>query len=189
MTRSASDTVRRALVLTGFMGVGKTVTGRELSRLTGMPLYDTDLLIEERTGLTVAEIFARKGETFFRDAETELLQQLAASPHRFILATGGGIVQRLENRELLRRIGVVVNLTADPENILARIRLEPGVRPLLQVPDPEVEVRRLLAAREAAYADCDVRIRTDCRTPAEVAAEILRCIAAVQCDSTAGGAA
>lgn len=169
---------RRTLVLTGFMGVGKTVTGRALSRMTGLPLRGTDEMIAARTGMSVAEIFDRKGEPFFRDAETALLQELAGEESLFILSTGGGIVQRPLNRELLRRIGIVINLTAEPETIVARVRKEPGVRPLLEVPDPHAEARRLLTVREEAYAACDFRVKTDHRTPADVAAEILHRVAA-----------
>lgn len=176
---SARTSLTRSVVLTGFMGVGKTVTGRELARLTGLPLMGTDELIAERVGMTVADIFAHHGEPFFRDAETAVLEELAQTNTALILATGGGIVQRERNRELLRRIGIVVNLTATPETVLERIQREPGVRPLLQVADPLSEARRLLAAREVAYAACDFRVRTDGRTPADVAAEILQRVAVI----------
>ncbi|MCA1658815.1 MAG: shikimate kinase, partial [Verrucomicrobiaceae bacterium] len=99
----------QSIVLIGFMGTGKSSTGRVLARLTGLPRFDTDEMVSTRFGLPVPEIFARFGEEKFRDAETEALAQLAEGAPA-IVVTGGGIVLRPENVKKLQALGPLVSL-------------------------------------------------------------------------------
>ncbi len=152
--------MQRNIILIGFMGTGKSTIGRNLSRTFGYPLIDTDHLIEEREGCPIPEIFAEKGEEAFRDVETETLKSLAKhSGH--IIATGGGIIGREENRALLRELGYVVWLIAKPSEILKRTSRNNN-RPLLNNEDPEKTIRDLLEVRTPLYRDtAHLGIETD----------------------------
>src|SRR5690606_3453663 len=136
-----------------FMGCGKSTIGRRLQQMLGYPLADTDQLIEEKAGMPVTEIFSRYGEGLFRQLESAVLHELAA-PHtpRRIIATGGGIVGRKQNRKLLRQLGYVVWLQAPVETILERTGRNRD-RPLLHTDDPRERIGRLLAERTPWYEE------------------------------------
>ena len=117
------------LYLIGMMGCGKSTCGGLLSRRLARPLLDTDVEIEKSAGMTVSEIFAQQGEEAFRNLETALCRELAEREH-LIVACGGGLPLRRENRELLRGGGLVVFLQRDPEAIFDSVDM--GARPLGQ---------------------------------------------------------
>lgn len=117
------------IVLIGMMGCGKSTCGRLLQQALGMPLVDTDQLIEAREGMTVSDIFAQKGEPYFRDLETAVTRELSQRSG-IIIATGGGLPMREENRALLRASGLVVFLNRPAEQIFDGSDLED--RPLAQ---------------------------------------------------------
>jgi len=148
-----------AIILTGFMGTGKSVAAELLSQRWGLRSVDTDAMIEKQEGASIAEIFATRGEQCFRDLETEILTQLVGQRGQ-IISTGGGMLLREDNVELLRRMGPIICLQASPETIMQRIAAS-DERPLLNRPDAATEIRRLLAEREAAYQQADYRIATD----------------------------
>lgn len=160
---SAVDTTGkrpRNLILIGFMGTGKTTIGSRVARSLGFRFVDTDKLIVKSAGKTIAKIFEESGESHFRDLETEALRSCVTSTD-LVISTGGGIILREENRELLRRAGYVIWLKASPEVIYARVRRSRN-RPLLLTPDPLQSIRDLLASREALYeASSDLAIRSD----------------------------
>jgi 3-dehydroquinate synthase len=142
----------RNLVLTGFMGTGKTRTGREVARRLGRPFVDMDAEIEARAGKSIPRIFAKDGEAAFRRVEAGLCQELGSQTGR-VIATGGGALIDAANREAMMRGGTVVCLTSDVDEIMRRLSEGDGpARPLLDVPDPRAEIERLLAARQEAYA-------------------------------------
>ena len=142
------------IVLVGFMGCGKSTIGRELRRLLGYPLVDMDAAIEQRAGKPITRIFAEDGEAAFRAMESGLLGELAgAEQPAQIIATGGGVVIRPENRETLRQLGYVVWLCAPPEVILNRTR-NSQERPLLHAGDPAARITQLLTQREPWYRQC-----------------------------------
>ncbi len=143
---------RHNIMLVGIMGCGKTTIGREISNCLGLPLVDTDALIEEQEGITINEIFARHGEQHFRDLETRLLNNLPETQTPLVISTGGGIVIRPENRELLRKNGYVVWLNADLDVLFDRISRH-SHRPLLHTPDPKGTLRDLLEARKGWYEE------------------------------------
>ncbi|HYB72186.1 MAG TPA: 3-dehydroquinate synthase [Candidatus Sulfotelmatobacter sp.] len=158
------------IVLTGFMGTGKTAVGRCLARRLDLPFYDLDAIIEARAGRPITQIFREEGEPVFRAFEAEAAA--ATRPLRdCVLATGGGAILRAENVSAFREGGVVVGLTASPEAILARVG-EGDARPLLAGGDPRARVAALLAAREPAYARADLRVNTTDLDPEAVAARI-----------------
>ncbi len=141
---------RKNIILTGFMGSGKTSVGLRLSYRLRMPVEDTDKLIERRAGCSVAEIFAEKGEDWFRERETELLRELPDRKQGRIYSLGGGTPVRPGNRELLRQLGKVVYLRVRPETVYERLKGD-DTRPLLQCTDPLGRIRQLMESRREAY--------------------------------------
>jgi len=146
------------IVLIGFMGSGKSTVGRELHQRLGYSLVDMDQVIERRAGKSIAAIFAAEGEEAFRDMETEVLEELMLevlkevdAPRR-IISTGGGVIGRERNRELLRQLGYVVWLHAPLAVILDRTGRNRD-RPLLHTEDPVARVEALLALRKPLYAE------------------------------------
>jgi shikimate kinase len=141
----------RAIVLTGFMGAGKSSVGRRLETRTGFPRFDTDEMIAAQFKLSIPRIFETRGEDFFRDAETKVLRSFD-SDREAIIVTGGGIVLRTSNRELLRKLGVVVYLQADEETLFERLSRRSN-RPLLRTDDPRTTMRDLLEKRVPLYEE------------------------------------
>ena len=166
----------RHLFLIGFRGCGKSTVARLLAERTGVRAIDTDRRIVENAGMSIREIFERQGESSFRDLETaaiaELTDELPA-----IVALGGGAILREENREMLRRLGVVVRLVASPETLAERIARDAAStsdRPPLTSLPPVEEVRRLVAEREPLYREsADVTIDAEAGTPDRIVATIL----------------
>jgi len=158
------------LVLTGFMGTGKTSVAKELSRILGRKIIDVDAEIEKK-GTPIKEIFRKHGEPYFRDLETAMLKEVSGN-RAVIISTGGGVVLRKENMEALRKTGIIICLGASPETILERTS-KTAERPLLQVEEPLTKIKELLSAREACYKDADIAINTEGKNPREVAGEIL----------------
>lgn len=160
-----------AIVLIGFMGSGKSSVGRALEKRMGLPRYDTDEMVRARFALPIAEIFSVHGEAAFRDAETAALGKIPLE--RAIVVTGGGVVMRAENVERLRRLGTVVNLTADEETLFARVSRR-ATRPLLRTDNPRQTLSEMLRIREPLYrAAADVVIDTANLNHGEVADAII----------------
>ncbi len=160
------------LILTGFMGSGKTSTGICLSYRLRRVFLDTDRLIEREQGKEISRIFAEEGEERFREMETRMLRKLAETERERIISTGGGLPMRAENRPLLRALGTVVYLKVTPETVYERLR-EDTSRPLLQCADPLRRIRELMAEREAVYrAGADVVIVADGRETDDIVREI-----------------
>ena len=152
----------KSIVLTGFMGTGKTSIGKRLCALTGAQFIDTDSLIEEKEGMSIPEIFQKYGEDYFRDVESEVIKSLKGYKGA-VISTGGGAVLRRENIDTLRDGGAVIFcLKADIERVFKNIGDNTQSRPLLNGKTMD-EARALLESRREAYANCDAEIDvTDC---------------------------
>jgi shikimate kinase len=165
------------VVLIGYRGTGKTTVAQQLALRLGWDWVDADVEIELQAGKSIVAIFADDGEQAFRDLESQVLATTIGR-ERIVLAAGGGIVLRDENRRLLRTAGKVVWLTADVATILARVagdQTTAGRRPQLTTAGGEAEVRQLLARRTPLYRElADLEIDTDGRTPAEIVEEIIK---------------
>jgi shikimate kinase len=162
----------RSIVLIGMMGAGKSSIGRCLQRKTGLALLDTDAIVASKFGMSIPEIFATHSEAKFRDAETEALRRIRTEEQKIII-TGGGIVLRKENVEILRRQGAIVWLEADEGTLLARASRKRD-RPLLQTKNPKKTFSQILRNRRSLYANiADIRIDTSELTDEEVAVAIL----------------
>jgi shikimate kinase len=148
---------RRSIVLVGMMGAGKSTIGRRLGARLRLPFLDADIEIEAaHAGMTIPEIFATHGEPYFRDGEARVIARLLDSGPA-VIATGGGAFMREETRNRIRDKAVSLWLKADIDVIMKRVKRRAD-RPLLQTPDPEATVSRLLEAREPVYRSADLTI-------------------------------
>ena len=156
------------------MGVGKSTVGKALASELHCPFFDTDQLIEERTGADIGWIFDVEGEQGFRNREHDMLRELLSDKGQAkVIATGGGIVLREDNRELLKSCDLVVYLKADIEQLVARTARDKK-RPLLQVDDREQQIRKLINEREPLYrSTCTATICSNKRGPKQVVDEII----------------
>ncbi len=162
---------KRNIVITGFMGTGKSAVGKELARRLGRPFVDMDALIEEREGRTISQIFAERGEPYFRRLEVEIVEELAAR-QGLVIATGGGTLILNQNRERMTATGIVICLWANEDELIKRLA-EDTSRPLLDRPDKEAHLRRLLAQRRAAYLRLPYHVDTTGKSVDQVVDEIL----------------
>jgi shikimate kinase len=149
---------RNNIVLVGFMGTGKSTVGRFLAEKLGWDLVDTDYYIEKQEGMTIAELFTKRGENYFRAAETRSITEIMLKSNQ-IVATGGGAVLAEENRLILKSKGYVVALTASVETIIQRVGGDRN-RPLL-LGKANIVVPELLEKRKHAYDFADIAISTD----------------------------
>lgn len=137
--------------LIGLPGSGKSTVGRQLARRLQFPFFDSDLVIEQRIGCSIRMYFECEGEDRFRDHEASVIDELTQK-FEGVLATGGGVVLRPENRQYLRQRSKVIYLNSSPEELFRRLRYDKS-RPLLQVADPLQRLRDLYAQRHPLYRD------------------------------------
>ena len=159
------------IVLTGFMGTGKSAVGMLLAKKLAWQYYDTDTMIEKEVGYSINEIFAKNGESYFRDVESKAVK-LVALLDKTVVSTGGGVVLRKENMAELERSGIIICLTATPEKIYERTKHDTS-RPLLEVDEPIMKIRELLDFRKAFYGKCNLIVDTTNLTPQQIADKIL----------------
>ncbi len=161
------------IILTGFMGCGKSSVGVRLSYRLRRTVEDTDKRIERQAQMTVSEIFERLGEEEFRRMETQCLEQLKEEQQEQIISTGGGLPLRERNRELLKELGTVIYLRVTPRTVCARLAYD-TTRPLLQGENPEEKVSRLMQERAGVYeSTADLIVDVDDRNYEEILDEIL----------------
>lgn len=164
------------IVLCGMMGVGKTSVGIRLAELTDRRWYDTDVMITERHG-RISDLFEYYGEAYFRSLETDITRELAAQDG-LVISTGGGLVLKPENSELLKRNGKIFFLRASFQTLLTRVKAD-GSRPLLKDTGSvlSVKLQQLLTERTPVYEHAaDYIISTDGKSVDEVAEEIISAV-------------
>ncbi|MDH4101681.1 MAG: shikimate kinase [Nitrospirota bacterium] len=157
------------VILTGFMGTGKSTVGRRLAQRLGQTFVDLDSIIENEAGMTINEIFASQGEGAFRDKESGVVEGLVNGSYGtdLVVATGGGAIIRESNRIGLKGWGAVICLKTTPDEVLRRVG-RAGSRPLLESDDKLQKIARMMEERDPYYADCDLLIDTTDKRADEV---------------------
>lgn len=164
--------LKEHMFLIGFMGVGKTSVSRLVARRLGAAQIDTDALIAQKEGMTIPEIFEKKGEPYFRDAETRLLDEISVMAP-CVASCGGGMAMRPENVKKMKESGKIWLLTASPETIYAHVK-DGRNRPLLNGHMNVEYIKKLMDERNPKYeAAADAVIETDGLAVAEVADKII----------------
>ncbi|MFH1783249.1 MAG: shikimate kinase [Candidatus Omnitrophota bacterium] len=158
------------IVLVGFMGTGKTAVGRALSKKLNREFLELDEMIEKKEGVSIKEIFDKKGEPYFRKIEKEAVKE-ASEKDGVIVSAGGGAVIDEENRSNLKHNGILISLEASSDVILDRTKGRKS-RPLLNVPDPKERIEELLQKRAPFYKKADFFINTEKLTIDQVVEKI-----------------
>jgi shikimate kinase len=164
----------RSLVLVGLMGAGKSTVGRRLAQTLKLPFRDADHEIETAAGMTIPEIFAIHGEEHFRDGERRVIARLLQEGP-VVLATGGGAFMNEETRRRIAEHGISLWLKADLDILMRRVRKR-ATRPLLQNPDPEGTMRRLMEVRYPVYATADITIDSHEAPHDRVVADVVKAL-------------
>ncbi len=151
--------LKKTIVLVGMMGAGKTAVGKMLAAYLGAPFLDSDAEIERAANMTIAEIFERDGEPFFRDRESEVISRLL-DDERGVLSTGGGTFLLTRNRRLIRDKGLSVWLRGDLDLLWSRVRHK-NTRPLLRTDDPYRTLKELYEQRVPLYALAGIAVDAD----------------------------
>lgn len=160
------------ITIVGFMGAGKTVLAKTLSNLTGRELIDLDETLEKETGMSVADIFDKKGEAYFRELEKSALA-LAIKKPRTIIALGGGAILDSDSLKLVKDLSYSIYLEVNETKVYERLKDQISTRPLLRGSSPEVRISQLLNARKEAYEEANLKIDTSSLTPDEVLFKLL----------------
>lgn len=160
------------IILTGFMGTGKSSVGTKVAERLSRQFVDMDREIEKLTGMTVSELFRRFGEVRFR-SEEKLMAKKVAAQNDLVVATGGGIILDQKNMDLLRSSGTVVCLMADPEEIFQRVRRKRGTRPLLKKNLTVNDIVAMLEERQPLYDQAEIVIQTSGRNIDSVVDDII----------------
>jgi shikimate kinase len=167
---------RRSIVLVGMMGVGKSSVGRRLATRLSIPFVDADAEIEKAAGMSIADIFTRNGEAYFRSGEARVIARLLEGGPQ-VMATGGGAFMSADTRALVKVKGVSVWLQAEFDVLMRRISKRRNDRPLLQTADPAETMRALLAEREPTYAQADLTVQSREVAHDAIVADILTALA------------
>lgn len=162
--------IMKNIVLTGFMGTGKTSVGKRLAKELNLKFVDTDDLIEKEAGASIKEIFAKFGEGYFRRLESKVINEISSHTD-MVISTGGGAVVNLLNLEALKKSSIIISLTASIDTILLRIG-NGDERPLISQGDAKEAVSNLLKVREPFYKKADFIIDTTGKTISDVAEEV-----------------
>lgn len=147
----------KTVVMVGMMGAGKTAIGTALARALDVPFLDSDEEIVKAANMSIAEIFERDGEPFFRRKESQVIERLLET-ERCVLSTGGGAFLSPENRQMISEKGVSVWLCADLDLLWSRVKHK-DTRPLLRTPDPYGTLKALYEARVPYYEQADLHVR------------------------------
>ncbi|MBU4343276.1 MAG: shikimate kinase [Candidatus Omnitrophica bacterium] len=147
------------IVIVGFMGTGKTVVAKALAEKLGRGFLELDATIEKNEGMSIREIFQKKGEPYFREIEKQVVKE-ASDKQGIVMSAGGGAIIDEENFKALRENSIIICLEASPDTIMQRTKGN-TCRPLLNVPDPKKKIEELLKQRAPYYKKADHCVNTD----------------------------
>lgn len=159
------------IVLIGFMGTGKTSTGKLLASRMGYSFIDTDYKIEQVNKMTIKEMFARYGENYFRQKEHEIIKKIA-DYRQVVISTGGGVVLNAENMKALRTTSRIISLQASVDVIFERTSRRNN-RPLLEQKNPKAIIAKLLEERLPLYQQADLQLDTSEFSPMQIVEKIM----------------
>lgn len=165
-------TEKENIILTGFMGTGKSVVGKIIAKKTGLAFVDTDELIVDKAGKSISSIFEEDGEGAFRQIEAQVISEACKIKGR-VISTGGGAVTIEDNLRIMKESGVLLALTASSDVIMKRIENE-GHRPLLKDDNSKKKIEELIFSREPYYKKADIVIDTSNLSPNDVAEKIIK---------------
>ena len=168
--------MKKNIIITGFMGTGKTVVAIKLASKLGMKFIDMDQLIEERQEMSIADIFVRYGEKYFREQENKLVQELSQKEN-MVIATGGGTFLNLDNSKILNQEGQIICLHADSQTIYNRLK-ENNNRPLVKGKNVLNKINYLLEKRKQIYDNFEDKVDTTDLTIQEVVDNIINILKA-----------
>jgi len=151
--------VKKTIVMVGMMGAGKTAVGRALAARLDVPFLDSDEEIVEAANMSIAEIFERDGEAFFRAKESQVIERLLRE-EKGVLSTGGGAFLAEANRQMISQIGVSIWLNADLKLLWSRVKHK-NTRPLLQTADPRATLSEIYDARVPLYSQADLSVEAN----------------------------
>lgn len=178
MSGKSDKKITGNIFLIGFMGCGKSTISDHLCKEYGMKRIEMDEQIEREEGKSIPEIFAEKGEAYFRELETDLLKRIQTKDH-VVVSCGGGTAMRECNVLEMKKRGRIVLLSASPETVFKRVRYSHN-RPLLEGNMNVEYIRSLMEQRSPKYeAAADIIVKTDYKTAADISAEILDSILAL----------
>jgi shikimate kinase len=162
------------LALIGFMGTGKTTIGKLIASQLQREFYDSDELIEKTSKLSITDIFALKGEQFFREIESQIIADLSIM-NDIVISCGGGVVLNQKNIEKLRKNAILINLTASPETIYERVKNDSN-RPIIKSDNILNKIKSLLEQRQNFYKNSDFSFETDSIMPQDLASLIIKTV-------------
>jgi shikimate kinase len=164
--------MEKNIVLTGFMGTGKSTVGKSVADKLGMQFIDIDHLVEQDQEMYISEIFSLKGEAYFRELESKFVQKVSQYTN-VVIATGGGVVLNRDNINNLKKNGIIIRLKANIETIL-RNTSKNNTRPLLQNGDVRSRIEEILKQREKYYQNNHYEIDVSFLTIEQVVSEIIK---------------
>jgi len=170
-----SPPVDRPIALVGMMGAGKTTVGRRLATALNLPFHDADAEIEQASGMSVADLFARHGEESFRRGEAQVIERLLSGPP-IVIATGGGALLNAATRSLVKAKAISIWIRADVDTLVKRATKR-ATRPLLKKGDPREIISRLLEERTPFYAASDIAIDSNTGSHARTVQTIVNALA------------
>ena len=150
--------VKKTILLVGMMGAGKTAVGKALAAALDVPFLDSDVALQEAANMSIAEIFQRDGEAFFRQKERQVIKRLLEEETKGVLSTGGGAFLSEENRKMISQAGISVCLDADLDLLWSRVKNK-TTRPLLRTSDPRKTLTDLYNSRAPLYALADISVK------------------------------
>lgn len=166
---------KKNIVLTGFMGSGKTLVSKELSILYHMTVYSTDDLIEQKEGKSIKTIFEENGEAYFREIETQIVSELSKKKG-VIIDCGGGVVLNSQNMNHLKKNGIIIYLKSTPESVLKQIKNNDKKRPLLNVENPLQVIEKMMKERAPKYEEANFTVDVANLTLAEITRKVRKII-------------
>lgn len=165
--------IEKPVMLVGLMGSGKTTIGIALAKRLDLKFVDSDRVIEEQAGVSIAEIFERDGEDFFRKVERKVIRRILKSGEKLVLATGGGAFMNEKTRKTAKKYATTIWLEADIDNLLERVEGSTN-RPLLNNKNRRRVLQELILQRYPVYADAEFKVNVNNLSRTKIVNEILR---------------